>query len=132
MYNLPGTNGYQCIYGANLTWDNIGFAIIMSLAVGLVVVALTEMIRRKKEILGAELGIVSLVGMVFGFLTTFCTFCSLPLISLFGATIALTWFTDYEWYFKILSLALLGISLYVLDNQLKGDCKVCKIKVRKK
>ena len=125
MKNLPGTDGYQCLPGANLTVANLIFAVLISLMFGIMIAGLITVYKQRRAA-GVGSTVLSSVGMFFGTMTAFCTVCSLPVISLFGLSIGLTFFTTYVLWFKVLSVALMLVGLYFLNKQLEGECKVCK------
>lgn len=123
MATLPGERDFQCVMGAGLTPVNIIFSLIQSVLMAFVFVGIFILHKQRHE--GKEeVALLSLsgIGAFFGSLTVFCTFCTFPIISLFGASFALSVFTDYEWVFKIVSLILLGGSAYFLHKQIQGQC----------
>jgi len=125
MANLPGERDLMCVMGGGLTSSNILFAVIMSLLVGFVVIGFIENLRSSVKMSRVSLGSSSFFGLLFGILTTFCTLCTLPVLTLFGLSIPLAFFTDYELYFKIISLILLGLSFYFINRALSKNCKIC-------
>ena len=112
----------MCIMGANLTPLNIGFSIIMSFLAGLMFAALIEMYRRKQMSVSA--GSASGLGLFLGTMTVFCTACTLPVISLFGVSVSLLFFTDYEVLLKGTGIVLMIVGLWILNGQLKNECKI--------
>ena len=122
MMNLPGSRDFMCIMGANLTPLNIGFSIIMSFLAGLMFAALIEMYRRKQMSVSA--GSASGLGLFLGTMTVFCTACTLPVISLFGVSVSLLFFTDYEVLLKGTGIVLMIVGLWILNGQLKNECKI--------
>lgn len=136
MKNLPGHRDFACVQGAGLNPLNISFSILMSFAVGLMVAGVMQLYSvqnfvaskpgfRRDSSTARKAGSVSLVAAVSGFFTVFCTACSLPFITLFGFSISLTFFTEYDIYIKIISTILMAASLYMLNKQLKGECRNC-------
>lgn len=127
MANLPGTYNESCVMGAGLNPFNIAFSILLSLAVGILLASMVELLRRHQQTkasiwaTGGTLGIGGIVGM----LTVFCTLCTLPLITLAGTAIGLTWFTTYNTLFKLVSLGLMTASLNLAEHQLALSCKIC-------
>ena len=99
MAHFPGTDGFMCLIGANFTPLNIIFSIFISLSAGLLTVGLIELYKEKKALKSVELGSTSTVGLAMGMLTTFCTLCTIPTLSLFGVGISLSFVTQYELYF---------------------------------
>lgn len=131
MKNLPGTNGYQCVLGANLTPINLAFAFFISSLSALALLGFFELFHQKKKALALEMLSLSSVGTLFGTLTSFCALCTLPVLSLFGVSISLSWFTDFHLYFQIGSVVILLIVVVLLEKQIRGNCIVCKVKKKK-
>ena len=114
MANLPGSANLQCIPGGNLTMINVIFSIALSILAGVMIVSLIELAgRRSMKREGA-----SWLGLMLGMLTAFCTACTIPVISLFGLSFSLVFFTEYELYFKLASVGLMLWGLYLLNRQL--------------
>ncbi len=132
MATLPGERDNMCVIGGALTLENIVFAVILSLAVGVMLAGFTEMIRTRA--FNNKLAITSLSGSAFvlGIFTLFCALCTLPLISFFGISISLWFFTEYVFLFQIASLFLMGFALYLMEYQLGGICFSFSIKQRLK
>lgn len=124
MVNLPGHRNFQCIVGANLTPLNLSFSIILSLLTGLMVVAFMQLYQKRKLSMAA--GGASGIAVFIGMMTVFCTACSLPVISLFGISMSLMFFTEYEVLLKAVSIVLMLVGLWVLNSQLADECKICK------
>ena len=122
---LPGEKDLMCVVGGGLMPLNLTFALILSAMVSLLIMGFVGLFSQKKIKVGWKAGSTSTFGMVIGVLTTFCTFCTLPVVSLFGVGVGLGFITEYEWWFKVASLIILGLSIYLLNNQLKEKCKVC-------
>lgn len=129
MTHLPGERDLMCVLGAGLTRFNLLFAFLMSLIAGFVVVGFVQNLKNRSvaKRLDLKSGSTSLIGIFLGTLTTFCTFCSLPVISLFGFSVGLSFFTDYEVYFKIISLLLLAGSFYYVNRELLKGCSRCVV-----
>lgn len=125
MVNLPGHRDEMCVMGAGLNPLNMVFAFAMSALVGFVVIGFVENIKLKAKVSKAKLGSASFFGLATGMLTTFCTLCTLPVLTLFGLSIPIAFFTDYEIYFKAISLILLGLSFYFVNRALAKKCKIC-------
>jgi|CXWL01.1.fsa_nt_gi hypothetical protein len=123
MSKLPGSENEMCVMGAGLNLSNILFAIAISLMGGLFVAGFTQTFKKNK----ASYGTLSLSGIaaVIGTLTVFCTACTIPVLSIFGLAIGISFFTTYNIWFKVISLALMGFGLYQLNKQLKGECDRC-------
>ncbi len=129
MANLPGERNLMCVLGAGLTRFNIIFAFLMSLLAGFVVVGFVQSLKNRSVGKGVNMKSTStsIIGLGLGTLTTFCTFCSLPVISLFGFSVGLSFFTDYEIYFKVASIILLMGSFYYVNKELLKGCSRCVV-----
>lgn len=126
MARLPGGGkNLMCEVGGGLTPENLTFGFVLSAMGGLLITGFIALLSQKKAKVGWKAGSASTLGMGVGLLTTFCTLCTLPVISLFGLGVGLSFFTEYELWFKVLSLILLGASLYLLNKQLKEQCRRC-------
>ena len=123
MSKLPGSRDEMCVMGAGLNASNIIFAIAISIMGGLFVAGFLKTLSMRH----ASYSALSLsgVGAVVGALTVFCTACTIPVISVLGLAVGLSFFTTYNIWFKSISLALMSFGLYQLDAQLKGDCERC-------
>lgn len=125
MSTLPGSRDLMCVMGANLTPLNIGFSLIMSALIGLLVAGFIALFSMKLAEKKATLTSVSGLGMLAGMMSVFCTACTLPVLSLFGLSVSLEFITHYDVPAKVLSVLLLSGSLYMLNKQLKKECAVC-------
>jgi len=125
MSTLPGSRDSMCVVGANITPLNIGFTAIMSLLIGILMVGFIALFAQNYAKNKAGLTSLSGMGMLVGTMSVICTACTLPVISLFGFSIWLDFFTDYEVLFKVLSFGMIAASLYLLNQQLKNECKLC-------
>jgi len=123
MSRLPGSVNEMCVMGGGLTASNIIFALVISLLGGLSVSGLFQTFSMRQMSFGALS--VSSAGAAIGTLTVFCTACTIPVISLFGLGIGISFFTTYNIWFKSISLALMIFGLYQLNKQLKGECERC-------
>lgn len=124
MKNLPGERDLMCVMGGNFTPENITFSILMSLLFGLMVAGIVALFQERSKKLA--IGSLSGFGLLLGSFTVFCTACTLPFISLFGLSIGLGFFTDYNLIFKIASIVLMLVSLYLVNRQLSASC-ACEI-----
>ena len=115
----------MCIEGANLTSSNIIFSLTLSMLMGVVGVGMIALFAQNYAKNKAALTSLSGVGLLIGSLSVICTACTLPVISLFGLTIWLDFFTNYEGIFKVVSLGMMVISIYLLNQQLKNACTIC-------
>lgn len=125
MSTFPGSRNNMCLLGANLTPINIVFSIVLSVMVGIMLAGFISLFAQKYTKNKVKLTSLSGLGFLIGTMSVICTACTLPVISLFGVTIWLDFFTDYELMFKVLSLILMSGSLYLLNRQLKNACAVC-------
>lgn len=124
MANLVGERDLMCVMGAGLTPFNLFFAFIMSVMAGFLVVGVVQN-SKNRATSQVKVGSTSFLGLGLGTLTSFCTLCSLPALTLFGSSVSLGFFTDYEIYFKILSMLLLGLGLHFVNKELKEGCNRC-------
>lgn len=122
MAYFPGTNGYACLPGANLTPLNIVFSLLVSALTALAIVGMAELFYRHSAARAAGAGSASAFGALTGVLTAFCTLCTLPAISLFGLSISLIAFTEHALLFKGFSLILLALAVFSINRQLQGIC----------
>lgn len=125
MVHLVGSRDMMCVMGAGFTPFNMTFAFLMSSMAGLMAVGFFENLRNRTALSRVKVGSTSVLGLTMGTLTSFCTLCSLPALSLFGSSVSLGFFTEYEIYFKVISLVLLGIGFYVVNKEVKEGCKRC-------
>ncbi|MFH0896223.1 MAG: hypothetical protein V2A54_17455 [Bacteroidota bacterium] len=134
MSTFPGSRDEMCIAGANLSPLNIVFSMVLSVLVGVLMAGFIALFSRKmaNNNVGqkATLSSLSGVGFLLGGFSVICTACTLPVISLFGLTIWLDFFTHFESIFKLVSLAMMVLSLYLLNRQLKNECAVCVVPVK--
>lgn len=117
---MPGSNGYACIPGANITAPNITFAIIISFMASLLIVGIIDSILNPTACsLGVKTEIFGITGLgsIIGFFTVFCTFCSLPILSIFGLSFSLVFFTTYNLVFKIISIVMLLVGLWQIERK---------------
>ncbi|HRY91541.1 MAG TPA: hypothetical protein P5229_04350 [Candidatus Gracilibacteria bacterium] len=126
MANLPGTRDNMCVDGANLTPVNIIFSLLLSVAIGLVIASMLELIALKQA--QRKITSASMSGVAFGIgaLTLFCPICALPVISLFGFSLGLGFINDFNLILKLVSLALLGGAIYLINGQLNNNCALCE------
>lgn len=124
MATLPGTRDLMCVIGAGLNFWNIVFTIILSLLFGIMLAGAIELYKKKKSRI--VIGSLSGVGLFLGTMTLFCTACTIPVFTVFGAAISLSFFTTYQIVFKALSILAMLWGLNLLNKQLNNECKVCK------
>ncbi len=122
--NLPGAGDLYCSIGDAYTPTNVLFSAIISLSAGVMAAGIYQLFQIRKTVAVLKSSSTTVLGLVTGFFTAFCTACTLPFITVFGASISLTFISEYEIEFKLLSLVLMFLGLYLLNNQLKG-CEVC-------
>ena len=125
MANLPGEQNNMCVLGAGLTPANLLFTAFLSISMGILVAGIFATISQRAVSQKVAVTTLSGIGMITGTLTVFCTLCTLPVISLFGVSIWLSFFTDYNILLKILSVVVMGMALYLLNRQLKMSCERC-------
>jgi hypothetical protein len=121
LANFPGESNYACTPGAYFTPGNLIYSALFSLMVGIFIVGFYELAKMKSKP-DASLLSFSGIGMLLAGLTTFCTACTIPVISLFGFSIGLSIFTDFNTYFKIAALLIMASSLFLLNRQLNKNC----------
>jgi cation transport ATPase len=121
LAKFPGEINFACTPGAYFTPGNLVYSAVFSLLFGLFVVGFYELLKHKS---GPDASLLSLsgIGILFAGLTTFCTACTIPVISLFGFSVGLSFFTDYNLYFKIAAMLAMIISIYLLNKQLLKEC----------
>lgn len=127
MATFVGSTGNMCKIGAALTSSNIIFSLILSLGAGITLAGIIKLgFSGQNSIKSASvLGFSTFTGIF----TIFCTLCTLPIISIAGLSIGLGFFTEYNNFFKLLSLILLFIGFYLIEKNLKKECIYrCKVK----
>ena len=133
MKNLPGTDGYQCLPNS-LTTQNIIFAGIISLIMGIFVVGMKELFSAKNSVSAkASSASIFSVGGIISLFTIFCPVCTIGVVSIFGLSFGLNFFVDYGIWIKIATILLLLFGLYWINSQLKPEeCQICKFVAPKK
>lgn len=133
MKNLPGTDGYQCLPNS-LNAENIIFAGIMSLVMGIFVVGLRELWKSHKSAAkNVSTFSVFSIGGILSFFTIFCPICTIGVVSIFGISFGLSFFVDFEFHIKIAIILFLAFGLYWINSQLKPeDCQICNFVAPKK
>lgn len=122
MMTLPGLNERACLIGASLTPGNVLFSGVMSVLTALMFFGLWLLHKRRAFRMRMAAG--GTLGGVMGFFTVFCTLCTLPVISLFGFSFGVGFFTTYNVMFKAISISLMAFIVWLLNMKLK-DCKSC-------
>lgn len=122
MATFPGEKNNMCVPGVNLTLLNITFTLLFSIAISIAFIGIIEVIKRRAFSSGVSLTGLSGISFLVALLTTFCTFCTLPVITLFGVSFGLGFITFYEIWFKLLSLVLVCITLFLLEKKLSVAC----------
>lgn len=119
-----GTRDNMCLIGAGLTPLNVAFSLIISLLSGLIVAGIMGVWNSRCDKAIPTSG--GFLGLILGGMTVFCPLCTIPVISLFGLSISLSFFTTYAMYFKVIALILMLIAAHRLNKQLSGklSCKV--------
>jgi hypothetical protein len=130
MKSLPGSINLMCVEGGIVTLNNILFSVLSSLLIALLIINFTRSNKERKiaqiEKDGLGLG-AGIGGGILSFLGIYCAACALPVLSLLGVTISLNFLIGFETIFKIASLTLITLALYLVEQQLKKTCKICKI-----
>ncbi|QQR83713.1 hypothetical protein IPJ72_00660 [Candidatus Peregrinibacteria bacterium] len=128
MAHLPGSRDFMCVMGGNLTVIGIIFSVLLSIAAGLLAGGMWEKMTLNATAKNWKMGSASGIGLLLGTLTSFCTVCTFPLIGLFGVSSLMSFMSEHQLIFKAASLALMGLGLYLLNQQLKNECGfLCKI-----
>lgn len=130
MATMPGDFNNSCMLGAALTPKNIIFSLVLSFISAALFINIGQLIKKEQNKHNVKIASLSGLGLITGTLTIFCTFCALPVISLLGVSLT-SLFTTYNTAFQLISLALLIISGYFLNKQLKGECQLCKVNTPK-
>jgi len=128
LAHLPGTRNLACVEGGYLTAGNVLFSVVFAILLGIFAAGFVRLFRIRTETKKATLMSLSGVGLLVGMLTTFCTVCTIPVISFFGLSVGLGAFTTFNVYFKVFSLASILYALYLLHKQIQGDC-ACEVEV---
>lgn len=123
LSTLPGGGIDACVIGGGLNAQNLTFAALMSVGFGLILAAIPQVYALHKANAGT-LGGTSFMAFFIGIFTVFCTVCTIPLISVFGISFSLAFFTDAALELQLISLILMGLSLYLMEKQLKGICGI--------
>lgn len=128
MKELPSVSGTKaCVIGGALTTENLIFSGLISVLTAIILIGLFRLYRLKASLRQrAATGSFLSIGFIVGFFTVFCTLCTIPVISFFGLSIGLSFFTTYNLLFKLLSIFLMLLALFLLNGQLKNDCKRCR------
>jgi len=123
MSSLPGYEEEMCVMGAGLNFWNIMFSVLLSIKFGLLMAATVELHKiRKSQVVASSVGGI---GFVLGSLTVFCTACTLPVFTVFGAAISLSFISFYSFQIKFFSLVLMAMGLHMLNKKLNKSCSRC-------
>lgn len=124
MKKLPGVGAVPaCTVGGSLTLGNIVFSVLLSILTAIMIAGLIKLYKMRSQRKNAKINSsLAGFGFIIGFFTVFCALCTIPVISLFGVAIGLGFFTTYNLLFKVISLAFMGLSLYLLNRQLSSAC----------
>jgi len=123
MKNLLGMENNACIPGGYLTIGNIVFAITTSILMGIFIVNFGTFIAREFKVKKIALSSLSGIGFIIGIFTVFCPVCVFPVVALGGLSFVFQFFVLYNSVIKIISIALMLISLWILEKRL-GGCEV--------
>ncbi len=127
MSRLPGEVNFTCVPRGALTPTNLIFGVIISVLTAVMIVGLVTLYKEKtKSLRRHSVAGITGIGVVIGTFTVFCTACTIPVVSLFGFSVGLSFFTDYNLTFKVISLTLMVIGIYFLERQLRDECLICK------
>ena len=122
MMTLPGIQERACMIGGSLTLSNVTFSGVMSVFTALMLFGLWLMHKRRAFRFRMAAGGVA--GGFLGFFTVFCTLCTIPIISIFGLSFGLGFFTTYNVMLKAVSISLSAFVLWMIDDRLK-NCEAC-------
>lgn len=123
MWNLPGYENEMCVMGAGFRWDNILYAIAMSILFGVFISGFFTTIKAHHASVGnLTLGSAALA---LGSLTVICASCTFQAISIFGVVIGVHFLTELNIWFKLFSLLMMLLGIYQVNKQLKGACAQC-------
>lgn len=125
MSTLPGVSDLQCQVGSGLNTNNIIFTSILGLMAGICMAGLAALLKKKLIPTSMSGSVFAGFGTIAGILTSFCTLCTFPVISIFGSSIGFGFFTDYNGYFKVLSLLFMSTALYLINRKLANQCSTC-------
>lgn len=126
MTTLPGTRDNMCMIGAGFTFWNVFFSIVLSFLIGVLIAGMIVLFKQNKP-KKMSAGTLSGAGMFLGMLSVFCVWCTVPVISLFGLSMSLSFFMNYSVYVKVISIVLMVVGLHYLNKQLEQECAVCRI-----
>lgn len=127
MANMLGNTDNACVIGGALTKSNIAFSGISSILTGLLMLGIFELIKKTQKRKLVAVGPVAGGGFAMGSFTVFCTSCTLPAISILGASIGLEFLNDYNYAMKIVSILILSLGLFLVNRQLGDRCEMCNI-----
>lgn len=128
MKTLPGTINKTCAIGANFNMQNLIFAGIFSILMGVIIVGLITLVKHKQAKRKNKIASLTGLAAILSGGTMFCSLCTLPILATLGLASFLYFFLEYSLIFQIISLILVIFSLYLIDQQLADNCKLgCKI-----
>lgn len=123
MIYLPGEVDLMCVERGYFTIQNILYAVILSLVLSLLFVSSFSIVRSSKSYGVFSFGI-SGVSAIFLTLTSFCTICTWPIVTLLGVSIGLSGFSIYNLEIKIVTLILVCLGLGLVEYRSKVGCKI--------
>lgn len=126
MSHLAGEKDLMCVPGGNLTGPNLIFAFFMGILTGMITLGFLENFK-KRHSLRFKASSTSLLGLILGTLTAFCTLCTLPVLTLFSFSIGIGFITDYEFYLKLGSLTLLIVAMHLVNQEMIKGCNRCEV-----
>ncbi len=124
IFFLPGSNGYACIPGENITTKNILFGVFLSLSTAFLLTALVFIMQMPKTCsirTQGKLASITGVSTISGIFTVFCTVCTLPIFSILGVSVGFSIFTIYNGWFKIISIIFSIIGIIFANQYLKRN-----------
>lgn len=123
----------MCVPGGALTPLNVGFSIVMGVLSGVLIAGLGKLMTQKVDkARSISSGAVSGFGGLLGLATVFCPLCTFGVLTLWGTSLSLEFFVLYNVWIKVLSLAIMGLSLWWIDAQIRENCAVCAVVGKKK
>ena len=122
LLNTPAKSDFACINGANFTIHNALIAIGLSALLSLNIVGLAKLIREKQNTSKVKLASLSGFAAFMWILSTICFACYLPIFVVFGFSVSLSFLSNYEIWFGLMGMLLSGVSLFMLDRQIRFGC----------
>ena len=105
-------------YGISLVILNIVLNIVMSFLSSLLIVSSELLIK------GSKVGNLGFFAIIFGMFTYGCTTCMIALLANFGIMFSVFALPFAGLPYKLISLALIVLGVYITTRQMKKGCKV--------